>query len=146
MNSNPAYATGLLTETNETRILYADDTLLCRRLMATALAYHGFFADFAVDGEEAFEMMESMHWKYSLLITDHEMPRLDGRGLVNKLSHSPYRGRFCVSSSLPYQELEYIYRDFRVDVFLPKPFTMADLRQTLDVFFPWGPMVRHISA
>ena len=47
------------------------------------LAEEGYDATEAADGEEASGLLSS--WRPDLVVTDLEMPRLDGRGLVQRV-------------------------------------------------------------
>ncbi|PTX95981.1 hybrid sensor histidine kinase/response regulator [Spartobacteria bacterium LR76] len=62
------------------RILVADDSLTVRELERKLLAGQGYEVDTAVDGADAWNALRS--GKYDLLVTDIDMPRLDGIELV----------------------------------------------------------------
>jgi two-component system sensor histidine kinase and response regulator WspE len=67
------------------RILAVDDSLTVRELERKLLAGSGYLIDVAVDGAEAWNLLGCAH--YDLLITDVDMPRLNGvelAGLVKK--------------------------------------------------------------
>lgn len=63
------------------RILVVDDDPRCRQAVARLLAEEGYDATAAADGEEASGLLSS--WGPDLVLTDLEMPRLDGRRLVD---------------------------------------------------------------
>jgi DNA-binding response OmpR family regulator len=65
------------------RILVVDDDPRCRSAVARLLAEEGYDAQVAADGEEASGLLCS--WRPDLVVTDLEMPRLDGRGLVERV-------------------------------------------------------------
>ncbi|GAT35051.1 two-component system, chemotaxis family [Terrimicrobium sacchariphilum] len=62
------------------RILVADDSLTVRELERKLLVSQGYEVDTAVDGADAWNALRS--GKYDLLVTDIDMPRLDGIELV----------------------------------------------------------------
>jgi two-component system chemotaxis sensor kinase CheA len=64
-------------------ILVADDSITSRSLERSILEAHGFRVRVAVDGLEALQMLRIE--KADLVITDIQMPRLDGFGLVEAL-------------------------------------------------------------
>ncbi len=64
-------------------ILVADDSITSRSLERSILEAHGFRVRVAVDGLEALQMLRIQ--KADLVITDIQMPRLDGFGLVEAL-------------------------------------------------------------
>jgi DNA-binding response OmpR family regulator len=66
-----------------TRILVVDDDPQCRGLVARTVARAGFYTDTAQDGEEGWSAL--CQTNYDLLITDNEMPRLDGIGMIQRL-------------------------------------------------------------
>jgi DNA-binding response OmpR family regulator len=65
------------------RILVVDDDPRCRTAVARLLAEEGYDATVAADGEEASRLVVSFH--PDLVVTDLKMPRLDGRGLLEKV-------------------------------------------------------------
>jgi DNA-binding response OmpR family regulator len=70
------------------RILVADDEPLIRQFYVEALIRSGYQVDSTEDGEAAWEALYASSGTpdgYDLLITDNNMPRLSGVGLVNKL-------------------------------------------------------------
>jgi len=58
------------------RILVADDSLTVRELERKLLAHRGYAVETAVDGADAWNALRSGH--YDLLVTDIDMPRVDG--------------------------------------------------------------------
>jgi two-component system chemotaxis sensor kinase CheA len=65
-------------------ILVADDSPVVRDLIADALRAHGIRVIEASDGEEALQRL-STHPNIDLVVTDYEMPRLDGVGMIRAL-------------------------------------------------------------
>ncbi|MFQ5581170.1 MAG: response regulator [Mariprofundaceae bacterium] len=65
------------------RVLLAEDSLIAREVEKSMLESIGFQVDTAIDGLDAVEKMQ-LH-DYDILVTDLEMPRLDGFGLVRQL-------------------------------------------------------------
>lgn len=78
---------GLVTgETGGLTILLADDEAPIRRLVGLVLRSCGYTVLEAGDGVEALEVAEQHPGPIHLLLTDWCMPRLDGGGLISKLS------------------------------------------------------------
>lgn len=69
------------------RILAVDDSLTVRELERKLLASHGYVADVAVDGLDGWNAVRSR--PYDLIITDVDMPRLDGIELVTLIKRDP---------------------------------------------------------
>ena len=65
------------------RILVVDDDVHSRDAVASILAEEGYEALVAADGEEASGLISS--WCPDLVVTDLDMPRLDGRGLLRRV-------------------------------------------------------------
>jgi chemotaxis protein histidine kinase CheA len=75
-----------------TTILVAEDSPVVRDLLAEALRSHGTRVLEAVDGLEALEKLEA-HPEIRLLVTDIEMPRLDGFELIRRARARPHARR-----------------------------------------------------
>ncbi|HWW02323.1 MAG TPA: hybrid sensor histidine kinase/response regulator [Candidatus Acidoferrum sp.] len=69
------------------RVLAVDDSSTVRELERKVLLGHGYLADVAVDGMEAWNALRSND--YDLVITDVEMPRLDGIALATLIKKDP---------------------------------------------------------
>jgi two-component system chemotaxis sensor kinase CheA len=77
----PASAAATLRTGFGKTVLVADDSPVVRDLIADALRAHGMRVIEARDGEEALSLLAS-HPSIDLVVTDFEMPRLDGIGLL----------------------------------------------------------------
>ncbi len=64
-------------------ILVVDDSLTHRTLQRNILSSSGYAVDVAVDGVEAWEKLQ--HKEYDLLVSDIEMPRMDGLELTRRV-------------------------------------------------------------
>ncbi len=69
------------------RILAVDDSLTVRELVRKLLVARGYLADVAVDGIDGWNAVRSGH--YDLVITDVDMPRLDGIELATLIKKDP---------------------------------------------------------
>lgn len=65
------------------RVLVVDDDVRSRDAVARLLTEEGYDATVAADGEEAAGLLAS--WHPDLVLTDLNMPRLDGRGLLQRV-------------------------------------------------------------
>jgi two-component system chemotaxis response regulator CheY len=68
-------------------ILAVDDSVSMRQMVSYTLKSAGFEVVEAVDGEDAFEQARQRH--FDLVLTDQNMPRLDGIGLTRRLREHP---------------------------------------------------------
>ncbi len=77
------------------RILLVDDAAFIRNVVRQMLEEAGFSVTEARDGAEAFDVLEKSTQssdKIDLIISDIEMPRLDGLGLTKKVREHPKLG------------------------------------------------------
>jgi len=65
------------------RVLVVDDDPRARVAVARLIEEEGFEASVAADGEEASGLLAT--WRPHLVVTDLNMPRLDGCGLVQRV-------------------------------------------------------------
>jgi two-component system, chemotaxis family, chemotaxis protein CheY len=68
-------------------ILVVDDTRSMRKMVAAILAGAGYEVAEAGDGEEALELAQGR--RFDLVVTDHNMPKMDGVTLVKALRQRP---------------------------------------------------------
>jgi two-component system, chemotaxis family, sensor histidine kinase and response regulator WspE len=71
------------------RILVVDDSITVRELERQLLHARGFLVDVAVDGMDGWNAIRATH--YDLVVTDVDMPRMDGIGLVSLIKADPVR-------------------------------------------------------
>ncbi len=76
------------------RVLVVDDSPLTRELLVSLLEASGYAVTQAVDGEEALTRLERD--PVDCVVTDLEMPRLDGLGLTRRLKAHPLLGKVPV--------------------------------------------------
>lgn len=71
------------TGSNKMRVLLAEDSIIAREIERSMLVSIGFEVDTAIDGLDAMEKLQRQD--YDVLVTDLEMPRLDGFTLTRQL-------------------------------------------------------------
>lgn len=76
-------------ERQRKRVLVVDDSITVRELERQLLQSRGFAVDVAVDGMDGWNAIRSVH--YDLIVTDVDMPRMDGIGLVSLIKADPSR-------------------------------------------------------
>ncbi len=67
------------------RALAADDSSTYRSIVAEILDQQGVIVDQVENGKEAFKLFEADPNKYDMIITDYEMPEMDGLTLTRKV-------------------------------------------------------------
>lgn len=115
------------------RLLVADDNETLRRLFSTVLSGSGYTVDAAANGSEALEMLKRS--EYDLVITDVNMPGLDGIGFYRAaVKHDPgIKDRFIFMTGQSAEDI----RPYVSDIdrrFLSKPFPLADLLGLVESF------------
>jgi two-component system phosphate regulon response regulator OmpR len=107
------------------RILVVDDEPYIRQLTTEVLIRSGYHVDAVENGAAAWDALQLKN--YDLLVTDNNMCRLTGIGLVRKL-HAARRGLpvILVSGAMPTEELNR-HPWLQIDATLLKPFTVGEL-------------------
>lgn len=130
----------LLSEKNDNggsgKILVVDDALVIRKKITLLLEKNDYAYIAQKDGQYAIHYLEYLLNNNielpDIIITDLEMPNLDGLELINwirnidALKHIPI---IIVSSHMNLQKL---FTEQKVQGFLPKPFNDADLINQID--------------
>src|SRR5476649_1752791 len=117
-------------ETNPpARILLVEDDFAMCEIGAEVLIRHGYHVDTAGDGADAWKSLNDR--SYDLLITDNTMPRVTGMELIKKLrSEDMTLLVILASGTVPVEELSR-HPWLQLDAMLPKPFTTAELLDTV---------------
>ncbi|MGI9089399.1 MAG: response regulator [Chthoniobacterales bacterium] len=112
------------------RILCADDNAELVELIAESLQFYGYRVEWVLDGQEALKLIAAEPEKFDLLITDMQMPHLDGAGLVTEALAAGYRGKVVVfAGALTAADREY-FGALAVEAIIDKP---ANHRQLIGV-------------
>jgi two-component system sensor histidine kinase and response regulator WspE len=69
------------------RVLVVDDSFTVRELQRKLLDHHGYEVDVAVDGVDGWNALRSGH--FDLVVSDIDMPRMDGIELVGRIRQDP---------------------------------------------------------
>ncbi|MBN2378388.1 response regulator [candidate division WOR-3 bacterium] len=107
-------------------ILIVDDEIAFTTVVSKMLASQGYVAEVANSGKKALSMLESK--EYDLVITDLNMPGMDGLELIRKIRESLGNQRIIVVTGYPSQDshsdavklgvLNYIVKPFVPDQFI----------------------------
>jgi chemotaxis protein histidine kinase CheA/CheY-like chemotaxis protein len=74
-----------ITPSAKTCILIVDDSIAVRRMLDRCLSQSGYQVIQCKDGKEALAVLEQGDHQFNLVISDIEMPRLDGFGLLREI-------------------------------------------------------------
>ena len=111
-------------------ILCADDNQELVELVSDMLRFYGYGVECAYDGVQALELIAANPDKFDLLITDFEMPRVDGHDLVVKARAAGFRGKVIVFSGALSLHDRQRFGDLAVEAIVDKP---AEHRQLISV-------------
>jgi DNA-binding NarL/FixJ family response regulator len=108
-------------------VLVADDNLGTRLSISDYLEMSGYSVIAAEDGQQALSMIETYH--PHILVTDINMPRMDGYELVLKVRQHPSFRWIPVVFLTERTTTEARIKGYQSggDVYLPKPFEMQEL-------------------
>jgi signal transduction histidine kinase/CheY-like chemotaxis protein len=70
---------------NQLRVLLAEDNPVNRKLAVRLLQKHGSVVHTADNGAQAIELLERLEWNVDLVITDVQMPEMDGYQLTAEI-------------------------------------------------------------
>ncbi|WFU33966.1 response regulator [Bradyrhizobium brasilense] len=114
-----------------TRVLIADDEDSMRSLVARAIAMDGHETVTAQDGAEALEVLTRDEGAFDLLLTDIQMPVMDGIALALTAARDFPALKILLMTGFAHQRerasgLEAIVHDV-----VTKPFSVADIRSAV---------------
>ncbi len=110
------------------RVLIADDENSIRRLVARAIAMDGHATVTAEDGAEALEILGREDGAFDLLLTDIQMPVMDGIALALTAARDFPDLTILLMTGFAHQRERASGLDAIVHDVITKPFTVADLR------------------
>jgi len=114
--------------------LVVDDSMLIRHTVCRFLEDRGFRVESATNGMEAMEMLCALH--PDVIVTDLQMPKMDGHQLINALKAKPQTSEIPIvilaGKNQPEQPAEFskryvIYKD--IDI-------VAQLGRALEALLP----------
>jgi CheY-like chemotaxis protein len=83
----------------QVRILLVDDEPAMRHVLGALLQHYGFAVSTATDGLDAWEQVQAAPSGFDFVITDNQMPRMDGLTLIQSLHRARFPGKVIVFSS-----------------------------------------------
>jgi two-component system, cell cycle response regulator CpdR len=113
------------------RILLADDDAATRELVKRALEAEGHSVHATQDGSEALDCVEGADaQKFDILVTDVEMPLLDGVALAQRALKQPNVRVLLMSGFAEQLDRAKALKSTQVAV-ISKPFTLEDVRSSV---------------
>jgi len=110
------------------RVLIVDDEDSMRMLVARAIAMDGHETEAAADGAEALEILSSQQGAFDLLLTDIQMPVMDGIALALTAARDFPDLTILLMSGFADQRERASGLDAIAHDVITKPFSAADIR------------------
>jgi two-component system cell cycle response regulator CpdR len=110
------------------RVLIADDEDSMRKLVARAITLDGHEAIAAQDGAEALEILVREEGGFDLLLTDIQMPVMDGIALALSAARDFPQMTILLMTGFAEQRERAPNLDAIVHDVITKPFSVADIR------------------
>lgn len=122
----------LLPRTNQFVVLVIDDMSVNRILLSKVFSSSGYAVVEAENGIEAIELLASGALLPDAIVTDVEMPEMDGitmTEVIRQLRNPAANVPIIVASGNPDSEMTASAFEAGADVFLAKPFNLKELRE-----------------
>lgn len=118
-------------------ILVVDDSATVRKFASISLAMQGFQIVTADDGMDAMEKLPMQN--IDLVITDLNMPNMDGFEFIKSLRESPQYNELpiIILSSLSDEVNKARGREVGVNAYLVKPFSLERIQYEVSKFISW---------
>ena len=104
-------------------LLVVDDEEMIRICVTAILSVLGHSVIEAKDGVEAYELYQKWRGEIALVITDMEMPGLDGIDVIRKIRRLDPTAKVVLMGG----HAPEVPEDPRADAYIPKPFKAMDL-------------------
>jgi two-component system, chemotaxis family, chemotaxis protein CheY len=116
------------------KALIVDDSKTIRIVLRKILRELGYEVCEAVDGKDALNVIESEKATVSLVLTDWNMPEMNGLDLVRNLRQDPQLASLKVIMVTTETEVDHIVSALEAgaDEYVMKPFTKDILREKLE--------------
>jgi DNA-binding response OmpR family regulator len=111
------------------RVLVVDDEPEMCRLIEQALKQEGYQIDVSFSGIEALKMVKSFN--YHLLLTDLEMPEVDGLELTRKAKKQNPEIRVIMVTGNTTADIAIRSLRHKIDGYIRKPFKISELKKVV---------------
>jgi CheY-like chemotaxis protein len=115
------------------RILTVEDEPAVTQLLALILGGPAAKVTAASDGWMALMKIGAAADPFDVIITDHNMKRVNGLELVRRLREREFTGKIIVLSAHLTEENIRAYEELKVDMFLAKPFDVEELQLAMNL-------------
>lgn len=123
---------GRLLPTHRSQLLIVDDEEAIVNLLTEVLRDSGYEVDAATSGEAALVLLRDRSTPYDLILSDVNVPKLSGVQLANRARQLGVTSTFAFMSGVSNETLPETLGDTKVQYYLQKPFTVAQLLDFVD--------------
>ncbi len=119
-------------------ILAVDDSATARKFISVALSIQGFVVVTACDGMDALEKLPNQ--QVDLVITDLNMPHMDGFELITALRENPHYKDLpvIVLTSLNDEESKGRSAGVGANSYIVKPFSLEKIQYEVSKYVRWA--------
>lgn len=129
-------ATGAPMTKIRNNILVVDDSADMVEALSLLLEENGYIVKSAYNGQQALDLIDEEKYEPDLIILDMNMPKMGGIAFYHKIANlHDGTSRFPVLILTGRDSLEDLFRDFKVDGFMTKPFQFDDLVKEINRIF-----------
>ncbi|MGV8056993.1 MAG: response regulator transcription factor [Smithellaceae bacterium] len=114
------------------KLLIVDDCVDIVNILASFLELSAYEVDKATDGIEAVELLRNNF--YNVVITDAEMPRMDGMELCEFIK-TEFPAIYIIGMSGSFQALDKL-KDAGADICFSKPFHVVEIERAIENMLP----------
>ena len=107
------------------RILCVDDNAPLLRTLALGFRKYGFEVVTASHGIDALQQFQAHDGNFATILSDHDMPKMDGSEFIKQVRALGYKGQVLVMSGRLSVSGCQAYQDLGVSGFLSKPFDIS---------------------
>ena len=107
------------------RILLVDDNPMLLQTLGVGFTAHDFEVVTASHGIDALMQFQAHDGNFAAILTDNDMPNMNGSAFVKSVRALGYRGRVLVMSGRLTGSDCRAYQDLEVSGFLSKPFEIS---------------------
>ena len=113
----------------DTNILIVDDSVLQLKIIYDILKKLKLNVTTAKDGEEAYDILNNSKTNFSLVLTDYNMPKMDGMELTLKIREKHHKGELGVIVISDSKEIDISTKFLKIGAndFINKPYSQAEV-------------------
>jgi two-component system response regulator YesN len=113
------------------RVLCVEDNATFQQMLRLVLGRYGFEVITAADGIDALIQFKAREGRFGSIISDHDMPEMNGLQFVRSVREMGFTGRIVIMSGRLSVEDLYAYEPHTISGFFSKPFDVGMLAAML---------------